>query len=102
VPFTWQALQRTFITIATNLDVPAYTLKRLLGHGTGDDTAGYIVGDVETLRDPVQRIADGILGLARCCPQNRLDIKATAIGRVRASGDTVETRPALRRAANQY
>ena len=100
VPFTWQALQRTFITIATSLDVPGYTLKRLLGHGTGDHTAGYIVGDVESLRDPVQRIADRILGLARCCRQTPLDIKATAIGRVRASGDTVETRPALRRAAN--
>jgi len=65
VPFTWQDLQRTFVTIATNLDVPAYGLKRLLGHGTGDDTAGYIVGDVEWLRDPVQRIADRILRLAR-------------------------------------
>lgn len=72
VPFTWQALQRTFITIATNLDVPAYTLKRLLGHGTDDDTAGYIVGDVEWLRDPVQRIADRILGLAR--PHERWDV----------------------------
>jgi integrase len=72
VPFTWHALQRTFITIATNLDVPAYTLKRLLGHGTDDDTAGYIVGDVEWLRDPVQRIADRILGLAR--PHERWDV----------------------------
>lgn len=76
VPFTWQALQRTFITIATNLDVPAHTLKRLLGGGTGHDTGGYIIDDVESLRDPVQRIADRILGLAR--PHERRDVFGSA------------------------
>lgn len=55
-------LRRTFITIAESLDIPAYALKRLLNHKmNGDVTAGYIMLDVERLRNPMQMIADHIL-----------------------------------------
>lgn len=58
-------LRRTFATIAESLDIPAYALKRLLNHSDGADvTAGYIVANVERLRDPMQRITDYILRAA--------------------------------------
>ena len=56
VNFTLHDLRRTFATIAERLDIPAYALKRLLNHKmTNDVTAGYIVTDVERLRDPMQK-----------------------------------------------
>lgn len=59
VTFTLHDLRRTFITIAESLDIPAYALKRLLNHKDPNDvTAGYIVSDVNRLRDPMQRITD--------------------------------------------
>jgi len=62
VAFTIHDLRRTFITIAESLDIPAYALKRLLNHKSGGDvTAGYIIMDVERLREPMQRITDFIL-----------------------------------------
>jgi integrase len=61
VDFTLHDLRRTFTTIAEGLDVPAYSLKRLLNHKMpGDVTAGYIVTDVERLREPMQKITDFI------------------------------------------
>lgn len=61
VAFTLHDLRRTFSTIAEGLDVPAYSLKRLLNHKIpGDVTAGYIVMDVERLREPMQKISDFI------------------------------------------
>jgi len=61
VTFTLHDLRRTFITIAESLDIPAYALKRLLNHKDPNDvTAGYIVFDVNRLRDPMQRITDFI------------------------------------------
>jgi hypothetical protein len=64
IKFTVNDLRRTFITIAENLDLSGYTLKRLLNHKIDDSnvTAGYIVTDVERLRNPMQRISDKILG----------------------------------------
>jgi hypothetical protein len=60
--FTVQDLRRTFITIAESLDIPAYALKRLMNHKMSNDvTAGYIVTDVERLRQPMQLITDYIL-----------------------------------------
>jgi integrase len=60
--FTLHDLRRTFITIAESLDIPAYSLKRLLNHTTRQDvTAGYIVMDVERLRRPMQLITDYLL-----------------------------------------
>jgi integrase len=59
--FTLHDLHRTFITIAESLDIPAYALKRLLNHKDPNDvTAGYIVSDVNRLREPMQRITDFI------------------------------------------
>jgi len=62
---TLHGLRRTFITIADSIDLPAYAIKRLVNHKmSGDVTAGYIVSDVERLRDPAQKIADYILKMA--------------------------------------
>ncbi len=62
VKFTVHDLRRTFITIAESLDIPAYALKRLLNHKMSNDvTAGYIITDVERLRQPMQKITDYIL-----------------------------------------
>ncbi len=65
IEFSPYDLRRTFATIAESLDIPAYALKRLLNHSmTGDVTAGYIIADVERLREPMQRITDFILKAA--------------------------------------
>lgn len=57
VSFTIHDLRRTFITLAESLDIPAYTIKRLVNHKMKDDvTAGYIITDVERLRVPMQKI----------------------------------------------
>jgi hypothetical protein len=45
--------------VAESLDISAYAVKRLANHKmTNDVTAGYIIGDVERLRNPMQRITD--------------------------------------------
>ncbi len=60
--FTLHDLRRTFITIAESLDIPVYAIKRLVNHSMDHDvTAGYVVMDIERLREPMQRIADFIL-----------------------------------------
>lgn len=64
VKFTMHDLRRTFITIAESIDIPHYALKRLINHRTSHDvTGGYIVIDVERLREPVERVANRILML---------------------------------------
>lgn len=61
VYFTIHDLRRTFGTIAERLDVPHYSLKRLLNHKTNSDvTSGYIIPSVDRLREPMQKIADYI------------------------------------------
>ena len=71
VTFTLHDLRRTFITIAESLDIPVYALKRLLNHKMKSDvTAGYIVMDVERLREPMQKITDYILSLVGEKPLN--------------------------------
>lgn len=61
VTFTLHDLRRTFITTAESLDIPAYALKRLLNHKDSNDvTAGYIVSDVNRLREPMQKITSYI------------------------------------------
>jgi integrase len=63
VPFTLHDLRRTFITIAESLDIPGYALKRLLNHKDPNDvTAGYIVLDINRLREPMQKISSYIKG----------------------------------------
>jgi integrase len=59
VHFTLHDLRRTFITIAESLDIPAYSLKRLINHKSGSDvTAGYIIIGVERLRRPMDKISE--------------------------------------------
>lgn len=61
IKFTLHTLRRTFETIAERLDISYYALKRLINHSLGGDvTAGYIIIDVERLRDPMQRITEFI------------------------------------------
>ncbi|MDD5035947.1 MAG: integrase family protein [Methylococcaceae bacterium] len=65
VSFCTHDLRRSFATIAESLDIPAYALKRLLNHANGADvTAGYIVANVERLREPMQKITDYVLKAA--------------------------------------
>ena len=65
VTFTLHDLRRTFATIAEGLEIPPYTLKRLLNHKMRQDvTAGYIVSDMERLRGPMQKITDYVLKVA--------------------------------------
>lgn len=62
VDFRLHDLRRTFITIAESRDIPAYALKRLLNHkDKADVTSGYIINDVNRLREPMQKISDFIL-----------------------------------------
>jgi len=57
VKFMLHDLRRTFLTIADAQDLSAYAIKRLANHKMAADvTAGYIVSDVERLRDPMNRI----------------------------------------------
>ena len=57
VKFSLHDLRRTFITIAESLDIPAYALKRLMNHKDPNDvTAGYIISDINRLREPMQKI----------------------------------------------
>jgi integrase len=61
IKFKLHDLRRTFETIAERLDISYYALKRLINHSlAGDVTAGYIIIDIERLREPMQRITDFI------------------------------------------
>ena len=62
VTFMLHDLRRTFITTAERLDISSYALKRLVNHKSGSDvTAGYIIMDVERLREPMRKISNHIL-----------------------------------------
>lgn len=65
VRFTSHDLRRTFASLANEAGVPAYTLKRLLNHKSGgsDVTAGYIISDLQYLKEPMQKVTDYILTL---------------------------------------
>ena len=65
IEFTIHDLRRTFISIAESLDISPYAVKRLVNHSTGRDvTAGYIIWDIERLREPTQKITDYVLKAA--------------------------------------
>lgn len=75
ITFTLHDLRRTFITFAEGLDIPAYALKRLLNHKDPNDvTAGYIVSDINRLREPMQKITDFILENIEITTDNNNDI----------------------------
>lgn len=61
VQFTCHDLRRTFITIGESLEISSYALKRLINHRVTDVTGGYIILDVERLRNPVNKIEAFIL-----------------------------------------
>lgn len=66
VYFNLHDLRRTFITIAESLDINTYALKRLLNHKDRRDvTGGYIITDMERLRDPMNKITNYILEQVR-------------------------------------
>lgn len=57
-------LRRTFITIAESTDISPLALKALVNHSLGSDvTSGYVIMNVERLREPAQRVADRIKAL---------------------------------------
>ncbi len=61
--FSIHDLRRTFITIAESLSIREYTLKRLMNHKNSRDvTAGYIIKEIESLRQPMEKIGNFILG----------------------------------------
>jgi integrase len=65
VMFCVHDLRRTFSSMAEAIGIGQYTLKRLMNHKVGTDvTAGYVVLDVDNLREPMQRITDFVLKAA--------------------------------------
>lgn len=57
VKFMLHDLRRTFLTVADAIDLSAFAIKKLANHKmAGDVTAGYIISDVERLREPMSRI----------------------------------------------
>ena len=62
VYFNLHDLRRTFITIAESLNINTYALKQLLNHKDQRDvTGGYIIIDMERLREPMNKITNYIL-----------------------------------------
>jgi integrase len=62
--FTIHDIRRTFLTSAEKLGLPYVVLKKLANHsGRNDTTFGYIIVDVERLREPMQKITDHLLTL---------------------------------------
>jgi integrase len=61
IEFVLHDLRRSFITIAESLDIPYYAIKRLANHKDSSDvTVGYIVANVERLREPMAKISNFI------------------------------------------
>lgn len=68
-PFMLHDLRRTFLTLAERLALPYVVLKKLANHaGRNDTTFGYLVVDVERLREPMQMITNEFL---RMCNQEK-------------------------------
>ena len=67
VDFCSHDMRRLFITQAEALDLSPFVIKRLVNHSAGSSnvTGGYIVSDLERLREPMQKIEDKILSLAK-------------------------------------
>lgn len=62
ITFSCHDLRRTFATLAESLDLSGYTVKALLNHKqqTGDVTGGYIIMNVDRLREPMQKITNAL------------------------------------------
>ncbi len=63
VKFSSHDLRRTFITIAESLDISPYAWKQLVNHKIpkNDVSGGYVIPDLERLRQASQKICDFIL-----------------------------------------
>lgn len=73
--FLLHDLRRTFLTMAERLDVPHYVLKKLVNHVASHDvTAGYIVVDVERMRQHMSRITDSFLSFFCATPDDQTDL----------------------------
>lgn len=78
IKFTLHDLRRTFSTIADRLDIPHYALKRLMNHSQdGDVTAGYVMGDIERLRKPMQQITDFLMNAGKPPKKEQPDEEAS-------------------------
>jgi integrase len=65
-PFMLHDLRRTFLTVAERLALSYVVLKKLANHsGKNDTTFGYVVVDVERLREPMQKITNELLYLCK-------------------------------------
>lgn len=65
-PFTLHDCRRTFLTVAERLALSYVVLKKLANHsGKNDTTFGYVVVDVERLREPMQIITNEFLKLCK-------------------------------------
>lgn len=62
ITFSCHDLRRTFATLAESLDLSSYTVKALLNHKQqiGDVTGGYIILNVDRLREPMQKITNAL------------------------------------------
>ncbi|MDC0206428.1 tyrosine-type recombinase/integrase [Nitrospinae bacterium] len=66
IEFCSHDLRRLFVTTAEALDLSPFVIKRLVNHAIGsDNTSGYIVSDLDRLREPIQKIEDKILVLVK-------------------------------------
>ncbi len=84
INFTLHDLRRTFITTAESLELSAYALKKLLNHKSGNDvTAGYIVLDLERLRQPMQAITAKLLKLIGL-PASNMETTVASINSISA------------------
>jgi integrase len=64
--FMLHDLRRTFLTVAERLALSYVVLKKLANHsGRNDTTFGYVVVDVERLREPMQKITNEFLSLCK-------------------------------------
>src|SRR5262249_18371033 len=81
IEFTLHDLRRTFITIAESLDIPYYAIKRLANHKDSTDvTVGYIVANVERLREPMEKISNFIE--SKIHEESKVRVRAKRTGKV--------------------
>lgn len=84
ISFSCHDLRRTFATLAESLDLSGYTVKALLNHkqAGNDVTGGYIILNVDRLREPMQKITDALQARIKTSYGQviQLQPKASAIG----------------------
>lgn len=73
VEFAIHDLRRTFATVATEVGIPPYLLKKLLNHRSGDVTEGYVISTTEILRGPMKKIASRMMEMCRAGKKSDFD-----------------------------